>query len=143
MESGESLILTQKNLGTSFAHVYVSSLKLGEEIRNMHDVLEQKAFDPLGGDKWFPKETWFEEDMPEYWGDWGCHSEVDELKAVLMRRPGKEVDDFDFREVRFRTQIDPVRFRAQHDQLAEFYRSKGVAVHYVEDQREDRPNALF
>ena len=85
----------------------------------MHDILEKNAFDPLGGDKWFPKETWFEEDMPEYWGDWGCHSEVDELKAVLMRRPGAEVDDFDFREVRFRTEIDPERCRAQHDKLAD------------------------
>ena len=109
----------------------------------MHDILEKNAFDPLGGDKWFPKETWFEEDMPEYWGDWGCHSEVDELKAVLMRRPGAEGDDFDFREVRFRTEIDPERFRAQHDKLADFYRSKGIAVHYVEEQRKDRPNALF
>ena len=84
------------------------------EKENMHDTLEKKAFDPLGGDKWFPKETWFEEDMPEYWGDWGCHSEVDELKAVLMRRPGAEVDDFNFREVIFRTEIDPAPVSYTH-----------------------------
>ena len=32
------------------------------------------AFNPLGGDKWFPKETWFENDMQEYWGEWGVSS---------------------------------------------------------------------
>ena len=83
------------------------------------------AFNPLGGDKWFPKETWFENDMQEYWGEWGVSSEYDTLKVVLMHRPGPEIDDFDFREVRFRTQVDPERFRAQHDALADFYRIMG------------------
>lgn len=103
----------------------------------------EASFDPLGGDRWFPLETTFEEEMKERWGDWGCHSETDELKAVLMRRPGKEVEDFDYREVRFRSNIDPVLFRQQHDALADFYRSQGITVHYVEDQRDDKPNALF
>ena len=101
------------------------------------------AFNPLGGDKWFPKETWFENDMQEYWGELGVSSEYDTLKVVLMHRPGPEIDDFDFREVRFRTQVDPERFRAQHDALADFYRSHGITVCYVENQRTDRPNAIF
>lgn len=104
---------------------------------------EKKAFDPLGGDKWFPKETWLEADKAEYWGDFGVASEVDELKAVLMHRPGPEIDDFDFREVRFRSEVEPVKLREQHDALAAFYRSQGITVHYVENQRTDRPNALF
>ncbi len=34
--------------------------------------------------------------MAELWGQWGVSSEVDPLRAVLMRRPGKEIDDFDW-----------------------------------------------
>ena len=45
--------------------------------------------DAIPGERWFPKETSFTEDLNEYWGDWGVCSEVDTLKAVLMRRPGK------------------------------------------------------
>ena len=43
--------------------------------------------DAIPGDKWFPEETNFLDDIQEYWGDWGVCSEVDTLKAVLMRRP--------------------------------------------------------
>ena len=35
------------------------------------------------------------------------------------------------------------RARKQQDELADVYRSHGVAVHYVQNQREDRPNAMF
>ena len=45
--------------------------------------------DAIAGERWFPKESSIIEDMPSLWGDWGVASEVDDLKAVLMRRPGK------------------------------------------------------
>lgn len=99
--------------------------------------------DAIPGERWFPKETSFEEDMQLYWGDWGVVSEVDDLKAVLMRRPGKEIENFDYREVRFKEPINVEKFRQQHDNLAQIYRDHGVKVYYVENQREDRPNALF
>jgi N-dimethylarginine dimethylaminohydrolase len=97
----------------------------------------------ISGERWFPKETSFEEDMPLYWGDWGCGSEVSKLRAVLLRRPGKEIDKFDFNEVRFRAPINPDLFRKQHDDLANHYKNCGVKVYYVENQREDRPNSVF
>ena len=99
--------------------------------------------DAIPGERWFPKESTFEEDMSLYWGDWGVASEVDTLKAVLMRRPGKEVENFDFEEVRFRAPINVEKFRKEHDNLAQIYRDLGVKVYYVEEQRIDRPNALF
>lgn len=99
--------------------------------------------DAIPGERWFPKESSFKEDMPLYWGDWGVASEVDTLKAVLMRRPGKEVESFDHKKVRFKAPIDIEKFRSQHDNLAQIYRDNGVEVYYVEEQREDRPNALF
>lgn len=107
--------------------------------------LDSKKFDidAIPGERWFPKETSFEEDMQLYWGDWGVASEVDTLKAVLMRRPGKEVENFDYKEVRFKEPINVEKFRQQHDNLAQIYKDNGVKVYYVEEQREDRPNALF
>lgn len=105
--------------------------------------INKPDIDAIPGERWFPAETAFEDDMKLYWGDWGVSSEVDELKAVLMRRPGKEVENFDHKKVRFREPIDVEKFRAEHDALAQIYRDHGVTVHYVENMREDRPNALF
>ena len=98
----------------------------------------------IDGERWFPEETTIEEDMTKYWGgDWGCSSEVNRLRAVLLHRPGAELDNFDYREVRFRAPVDPEKCRQQHDLLADYYRSHGIDVYYVEDQRADRPNAVF
>ena len=99
--------------------------------------------DAIAGERWFPKESTIEEDMKDLWGDWGVCSEVDTLKDVLMRRPGKEIENFDWEAARFKAPVDPEKFRAQHDALADIYRANGVTVHYIEEQREDRPNALF
>jgi N-dimethylarginine dimethylaminohydrolase len=98
----------------------------------------------IPGEKWFPKETSFEEDLNEYWGDWGVCSEVDTLKAVLVRRPGKEIEDFDASKVRFSEEpVDVELMRKQHDDVVKIYEEFGVKVFYVENQREDRPNAIF
>lgn len=111
--------------------------KLVKEDKELPDIAA------ISGERWFPKETTFEEDLPLYWGDWGCASEISKLRAVLLRRPGKEIENFDFEKVRFRAPIDPELFRKQHDDLANHYRKCGVKVYYVEEQREDRPNAVF
>lgn len=102
-----------------------------------------RDIDALAGERWFAKESSIIEDMPELWGDWGVCSEVDTLRDVLMRRPGKEVENFDWQAARFKAPIDPEVFRAQHDALTDVYRAHGVRVHYIEEQRDDRPNALF
>ncbi len=98
----------------------------------------------IPGERWFPKETNFISDIEEYWGDWGVCSEVEQLKAVLMRRPGKEIENFDAKEMRFSDeQIDIDLIRKQHDNIANIYKQHGVKVFYVENQREDRPNSIF
>lgn len=99
--------------------------------------------DALAGERWFPAETSFEDEMNSLWGDWGVASEVEKLKSVLMRRPGKEIENFSYQDVRFKEPVNVDLFRNQHDALAQIYREHGVKVHYVEDQRDDRPNALF
>lgn len=98
----------------------------------------------ISGERWFPLNTTIEDDMMLYWGgDWGCSSEVNRLRAVLLHRPGKEINNFNYDEVRFRAPVNPEKFRAQHDTLADYYRSQGVSVYYVENGREDRPNSVF
>lgn len=100
--------------------------------------------DALPGERWFPKETTFEQDMTEYWGNWGVSSEVDTLRAVLMRRPGKEIESFDPKAVRFSDEpIDVDLIRRQHDAVAKAYTDFGARVYYVENQLETRPNAVF
>lgn len=105
--------------------------------------VKKMDIDAIPGERWFPLETTIREDMKENWGDWGVASEVENLKAVLMRRPGAEIDDFDWDAARFKEAINPKLFRAQHDALAEIYRENGAKVYYVEEQRKDKPNAVF
>ncbi len=95
--------------------------------------------------KWLAQNTSFQEDLPGYWGgDWGCDSEYGNLRAVLLRRPGKEIENVQsVEDVRWLDIMDPGLAREQHDSLANFYESQGISVHYVEGMREDRPNALF
>ncbi|PLS17334.1 amidinotransferase [Bacillus sp. M6-12] len=98
------------------------------------------------GERWFPCESSFSAEMQQLWGDWYCDSEIGKLQAVLMHRPGKEIEGItkeNFAEYRFRAPINPERARAQQDSLADIYRQHGVQVHYVENQRTDRPNAMF
>ncbi len=102
--------------------------------------------DPLRsvGERWFADPTPFAEDMPRLWGDWGVDSEYGRLRAVLLHRPGPELDGLaDAAAVRFRELPDPAKAREQHDRLAETYREHGVTVHYVERMAADRPNAMF
>lgn len=98
------------------------------------------------GERWFPSEQPFSNEIKELWGNWYCDSEVGKLRAVLMHRPGKEIEGItseNFHDFRFRAPINPERARKQHDDLANVYRTHGVEVHYIEGQRTDRPNAMF
>jgi N-dimethylarginine dimethylaminohydrolase len=95
--------------------------------------------------EWLSLDTSITEDFPDYWGgDWGCDSEVGKLRSVLLRRPGKEIEGIsDPEECRWIEVMDAPGAREQHDVLAELFRSEGVNVHFVENMRDDRPNALF
>lgn len=97
------------------------------------------------GEKWFADTSTFEDNLIPVWGrKWSVFSEVGQLRAVLLRRPGKEIEIVKNPEDwRWRDVMDPAKAREQHDAMAEAYRSCGADVFYVEEQREDRPNAIF
>ena len=97
-----------------------------------------------GGEHWSPRTASMRDEMGEWWGDWGVASECATLRAVLLRRPGPELDAIeDFDKVQMRADLDPQLARTQHDALVEAYRSHGVAVHCVENGRLDKPNSFF
>jgi len=97
-----------------------------------------------GGEGWQPSAASFAEAMPQIWGAWGVSSEVGLLRAVLLRRPGPEVDAVvDHNAALWLEPMDPDLARSQHDALAEAYRANGVTVHYVKNGRLDKPNSHF
>lgn len=97
-----------------------------------------------GGTKWSPRTAAMREDMAQWWGDWGSGSECGRLHAVLLRRPGPELDNItDYDAVQMRADLDPDIARAQHDAMADAYESEGVRVFYVENGRLDKPNSFF
>ena len=58
-----------------------------------------------GGEHWSQRTAAMREDMPEWWGDWGVSSECGRLRAVLLRRPGPELDAIeDFEKVQMRAE---------------------------------------
>lgn len=85
------------------------------------------------------------EELTAYWGgDWGCDSEVGTLRAVLLRKPGAEIENVKDPELyRWHAVMKPEKAREQHEALSEAFRSNGVTVHYVQRMRKDKPNALF
>src|SRR3954467_13246598 len=97
-----------------------------------------------GGASWSPRLNSMVEDMSSTWGDWGVDSEIGRLRAVLVRRPGPELDAVtDFDAMQMRSDLEPEIVRAQHDALADAYRSHGVAVHFVEKGNLAKPNSFF
>ncbi len=92
----------------------------------------------------------FREDLPKLYGDWGVDSEIGKLRSVLMRRPGKEIENItreDSERLAFvmtdGDDYDPELVRKQHDEVARIYRENGVQVNYVEEMDESCPNAMF
>lgn len=96
------------------------------------------------GERHFARKTTFYEDLPMYWGNWGATSEIGRLRAVLLRRPGIEIEGItDPTGPIWEEVINPSLARQQHDKLAQIYRDYGVAVYSVEETGEDRPNTIY
>jgi N-dimethylarginine dimethylaminohydrolase len=98
-----------------------------------------------GGAGWRQRTAAFTEEMPKLWGGWGVSTEYGRLRAVLLRRPGPEIDAVTDPNAALWLEAmeDTNLTRAQHDALAEVYRAHGAAVHYVEHAWPDKPNAHF
>ncbi|MEH7123899.1 arginine deiminase family protein [Bacillus sp. JJ1773] len=98
-----------------------------------------------GGEGWVGRKENHTEEIGTIWGKFGLSSETDVLKHVLLRRPGKEIENIeDPNSVLWTSIMDVEKARFQHDQLAQVYRENGVKVDYIIDEKADYfPNIIF
>jgi len=95
-----------------------------------------------GGPGWSARSRSLREEVGTVWSRFGLDTEWAELNAVLLHRPGPELEVEDADASLMVSRPDAGRARAQHDALAGVYRAAGVHVRYV-DPDEALPNQLF
>jgi N-dimethylarginine dimethylaminohydrolase len=97
-----------------------------------------------GGEGWSPRSLSLRQEIGEVWSSCGIDTEWAPLRAVLLHRPGQELDELgDPDSVQMLASVDAELVRQQHDSLAQAYRQAGVAVHYVEPNTTPTPNQMF
>jgi arginine deiminase len=107
----------------------------------MTDILRTAAY---GGAGWSPRTEALRQEIGPVWGACGVDTEWSPLKAVLLHRPGSELEEVaDPDAVQMLAPLDISRALEQHDALAQAYRDAGVVVHYVEPAQTPPPNLIF
>lgn len=97
-----------------------------------------------GGEGWIERGTLHIQELGNIWACCGVTKESSNLRHVLLRRPGKEIENKTSASDLLWTDIlDPVKAREQHDNLANIYREHGVIVDYIEGEYERFPNLMF
>jgi len=97
-----------------------------------------------GGDGWSPRTRSSSEEIGDVWAGCGIINEWAPLKSVLLHRPGQELvasDDPD--SMQLLDTIDLGRAQAEHDEIADSYRTHGVTVHDLEPDSPATPNQMF
>lgn len=98
-----------------------------------------------GGDNWSPRESSHADEIGTIWADCRIDSEWRPLRAVLLHRPGEELqaslDDPD--AVQMLAAVDVGRAQEEHDRMAQAYRDAGVEVHFVDAPDPCPPNLMF
>jgi arginine deiminase len=97
-----------------------------------------------GGKGWSPRTAPLRQEIGQVWGACGVASEWSPLKAVLLHRPGAELEMLkDPDEVQMLAPLDASQVRQQHDALAQAYLDAGITVYYVEPDETPPPNLMF
>jgi len=97
-----------------------------------------------GGPGWSPRTASLREEIGKIWGECGVANEWFPLKAVLMHRPGPEIEAItDANEALMLAIPDATLARQQHDNLSEAYRDAGIAVFFVAPRDVPPPNQMF
>ncbi|MGW5955901.1 dimethylarginine dimethylaminohydrolase family protein [Bacillus mycoides] len=98
-----------------------------------------------GGLGWKAREDNHLYESGKTWGRFGVKSETDTLKHVLLRRPGKEIENItNPKFILWSSIMDVEKARYQHDLLVETYQSLGVKVDFIEDERANLfPNIIY
>jgi len=97
-----------------------------------------------GGEGWSPRTRSTREELGPIWSSHAVDSEYAPLRAVLLHRPGLELDTVvDPDEAQMVGALDLSRAQRQHDAIAEAFRAAGVEVRYVEPGGPAPPNLMF
>ena len=97
-----------------------------------------------GGAGWSPRSSSLREEIGRLWGACGFETEWEPLKAVLLHRPGAELEAVtDPNAASMFELLDFDRALAQHNVLARAYSDAGVTVHYVDPPETPPPNSMF
>ena len=110
----------------------------------MSDVKSIGNMSAYGGSGWSPRQRSMKEEIGATWGMCGISNEWATLRAVLLHRPGAELENgCSPNEVQMLAKPDPHRASRQHDSLAHAYESAGVRVSYLEPPEAVTPNQMF
>lgn len=97
-----------------------------------------------GGPGWSPRVKSLRQEIGDVWGTCGISNEWSKLEAVLVHRPGPEVEMVtNANEVLMYSIPDAAVARRQHDELVKAYKENGVTVHCVEPQDVPPPNQMY
>ena len=97
-----------------------------------------------GGAGWSPRKTHLRDELGSIWGHCGISNEWSRLRAVLLHRPGSEIEvSTDPDAAQMLSKIDASLAQAQHNKMAQAYRDAGVHVYYVEPEEKPSPNQMF
>ncbi len=123
----------------------MQSVILKGKIFRLGFVLSEIAEDAAhGGAGWSPRMTSLGQEIGNIWGVCGLATEWTPLKAVLMHRPGPEIETIgDAKNALMLAIPDAALARKQHDCLVEAYRDAGVTVFRVEPLDVPPPNQMF
>lgn len=107
---------------------------------------EQSTFglSAYGGEGWSPRGDDTGAELGGVWADCGINSEWRRLRAVLLHRPGRELEaSRQPNEVQMLASIDVGRAGEEHDAMAEAFRDSRVTVHMVQPDDTVLPNQMF
>lgn len=97
-----------------------------------------------GGPGWSPRTSRLLDEIGSVWSGCASSSESAPLEAVMLHRPGQELDlSGDPDSVQLLSLPDRELVKRQHDGIAEAYRSAGVGVHYIDPPTVPSPNQMF
>jgi len=107
----------------------------------MTKLLKDAAY---GGTGWSPRIMSLRQEIGDIWGECGVATEWSLLEAVLMHRPGPEIEAItDANAVQMHAIPKSDLATQQHDGLAEAYRDAGVTISYVEPCNVPPPNQMY
>lgn len=115
-----------------------------ETISTMSQQQSTFGLSAYGGEGWSPRTESLAAELGTVWASCGVDSEWRPLRAVLLHRPGAELEaSRDPNAVQMLAPIDVARAGEEHDALAEAYENAQVAVHRLEPAGTAHPNQMF